>query len=358
LPESRSIRITAVRYDRALALRGVAVGEAAREALRKWLEGQPSAGSTAKMADAGACRPFAIDFPGGEASGASVVPRGLAEFEKADAALCEIAPPKTLGTAVARGGGDLQLRLRGVDLAAMAAVLHEVGAGDFIVDSDARGALDVVGEGASVPGLLAAIRAAGVFVGDGPIRRISHGKPRRLAAEQAYTGAPISLSVGDVALADVLCIFNMQTGLEFFVPAGSADRVSVFVREQPWDRVVAESIAAAGMAYAIEGTTVYAGDSRGGRGVGACEAASRPERAAMKLPLEATSASDLELVGYARRGDKGSGYAYAPMRAFVAIAPGTALFGSRVLAIDAAGVTFESGGRPFRIAFDEPRRDR
>jgi poly(3-hydroxybutyrate) depolymerase len=355
LPESHGIRLTALRYGRYLSVHGVAIGEAAREALRKWLQGQPNGASTTKIADAGACRPFAVEFAPWATGGEREQTRPL-ELDKADAALCEVTPPKVIGTAVARGGGDLHLRLGRAGLGAVAAVLHELGAGDFIVDSDARGALDVQAEGTSAAGLLAAMREAGVFVGEGPIRRIAPGKPRRLPPEQAYTGVPVSLAVGEVALADVLCVFNMQTGLEFFVPAGSADRISVFVREQPWDRVVAESIAAAGMAYAIEGTRVHAGDSRGDAGVRACEATSRPDPPkAMKLPLEAVSASDLELVGYAQAGDKWSGYAYAPMRAFVTLAPGTALFGSRVRSIDGTGVTFESAGRSFAIAF-EPRR--
>ena len=46
------------------------------------------------------------------------------------------------------------------------------------------------------------------------------------------------------------------------------------------------------------------------------------------------------------------------MRAFVALVPGTALHGARVRAIDAAGVTFESGGRAFGIAFGEARPTR
>ncbi len=354
IPDDAATNVTQVRASDQMSLQGAIVGAAARAGFVAALENGGFGASRIEITSEGACRPFSVVVQTGPKK-TSVISKKLKDFDPPLAALCKQAAPKSLGDVAVRGKGGLTLRLRNVDVAGAFFVLHDLSGENFIVDSDVRGRINFDLDNASHEETFAAMSAAGLVVSAGPLRRVSLATGSRSPApEQKYTGEPVSFSMQNADVRDVLCLFTQITGLGVAASASLRERTAIFVKDLPWDRVFSELISSVGLTYSIEGPRVILGAERPGTNV--CEAAapaSDPRFASLVLPLASLAATDLELVGKARKGDGWKVYAYAPWRTIHALEAGQQLFDSRVRSIGPSGVAFEGeSGRVFEIPFE------
>ena len=297
--EVTTVQVTGMRVDGDATVEGVFVGAAAWRRVVDNIEQTGLGVARVRMSPSGACRAFAITT-----SRAKVERQSAFDLETPP--LCRADPEPHVGVIAARGTGDLSLHFKNIDLTDLFFVLHNVTSENFVVDADVKGAVDVDVEKASVDDVLAAIRKLKLVLSDGPLRRVSRAGARSVKPDK-YEGEPVSITVSDAELHDLLCLFHSISGLEFIVPADLRSKANVQVSERPWDEVLATLIAAANLGYTIDGTRVLVGEKAT---VNACEAASRGASAfPIFLPkLEDLAAADLTLAGVA--GTKA--FAYGP----------------------------------------------
>jgi hypothetical protein len=307
---------------------------------------------------AGACRPFAL-----------VAVRGARELPMATVsgpggaragALCAAVPEPASGRVAVRGaaGGALSIHLRGIALADLALVLHDLTGEGFVVDGDVGGRVAVEVESATLDETLAALGATGLSVGKPPLRRLSRAPVASAAGD--FTGEPVTLSFQDADLADVLCVFEEITALRVRVPPALAARANIHVHDLPWDHSFAALIAAAGLGYSIDGTQVFVGPPAAVEETGraswpdACDgfaAADGSPVAQLHPPAVELGAADLTFLGVASDGEARRGYAYGAGRRILRLAPGDRLYDARVASVDARGVTLAlDGGDAWRLA--------
>jgi hypothetical protein len=354
LPASDAIHVVSVQAEERLSLIGVVVGRGPRSELKNALERSGFGGSEMKIADRAACRPFVASVVRGEGKRMSVAERPAKEFDKGLLALCGRSAGKSLGAVSARGkDGAVDLHLRNADAATVFMALHELTGENFVVDTDVKGTMDVKMTRATPAAAFEAFRSVGLTIGSGPLRRVSRSSGGRAAAKaQTWEGEPLSFSFHDAAFADIFCLFQEITSLDIYAPPLD-DRVTIFAKELPWDRLMAELIASAGLEYSIDGTRLYVGPRE--KTAKVCETAMKPPSnplTSLRLRLAELAAADLDIIGYSG----GTAYAYAPWHYPVTLTPGTELSDGKVVSVDAVGVTFDDSGRKFVIPFDEVAR--
>lgn len=354
LPTSEAVHVVSVRAGEGTTLSGVVVGSGPRAELKSAIERSGFGGSEMKIADSAACRPFVARVVRGEGKRMSVAERPAKEFDKGLLALCSRSAGKSLGAVSAKGkDGAIDLHLRNADAATVFLALHELTGENFIVDTDVKGTMDVEMTRATPAAAFEAFRSAGLTIGAGPLRRVSRSSGGRAAAEpQTWKGEALSFSFHDAAFADIFCLFQEITSLEIYAPA-LEDRITIFAKELPWDRMMAELIASAGLDYSIDGIRLYVGPRE--KTAKVCETAMKPSPhplASLRLRLTELAAADLDLIGYSG----GKAYAYAPWHYPVTLEPGTELLDAKVVSVDGGGVTFDDAGRKFVIPFDEVAR--
>jgi hypothetical protein len=352
-------RFTRIAVGEEIALEGVTVGAAARAGLLERLAGAGFAATRFETPPAGACRPFALAATLGAGGPAPAAVDGPGPGRAAALCAAAEAPPRGRIEAHGAANGTLSLRLRGVDVAQVSFVLHDLTGEGFIVDGDVAGRVDVEVAAATLEETLAALGGTGLAVGPPPLRRISRAPAAPLADE--FTGEPVSLSFQGAALADVLCLFEEITGLGFRVPAGLDARATIHVRELPWDHALEALIASAGLARQLDGTTVYVGPlaevASGRRSLwGSACAARAPAQsplAGIRPPLAELGATDLELAGLASGAGGHQAYAYGAGRELLRLAPGDRLFDALVSSVGPDGVRLARfGGGELRLALE------
>ena len=90
---------------------------------------------------------------------------------------------------------------------------------------------------------------------DGALTYTSHVKvlPNDGTAGGKYTGEPISLSLKDADLRDVLQTFGKLTGMEVRLDDAVQGKVTVVWQDIPWDKALDTLLAQNGCSYRIEG---------------------------------------------------------------------------------------------------------
>ncbi len=75
--------------------------------------------------------------------------------------------------------------------------------------------------------------------------------------ESRYTGEPITLSLKDADIKDVLKTFATLTGLNIVVDPSVSGSVTVELREVPWDQAFELILTITGIGYEMLGNVVY-----------------------------------------------------------------------------------------------------
>lgn len=73
---------------------------------------------------------------------------------------------------------------------------------------------------------------------------------------RTFSGEPITLSLADADIRDVLRVFGQLTGLEMEIAPEVKGRVTVEASGTPWDQALDETVRDAGFAYRIEGKKI------------------------------------------------------------------------------------------------------
>jgi beta-lactamase regulating signal transducer with metallopeptidase domain len=82
-------------------------------------------------------------------------------------------------------------------------------------------------------------------------------KPTEVAGGGKYTGDPISLSLKDADLRDVIGMFGKLTGLDMKIDDDVQGKVTVHWQNVPWDKALDTLLAQNGCTYRLEGKTIH-----------------------------------------------------------------------------------------------------
>lgn len=338
------LRISRLNFAERLEMDGVVFGAIARGTLVESVRNASLGIERLAMPRRGACRPFSLlARPGiGDAPIDYTGPGG----DTAD--LFGPSPSSPPRKVAAHGTGAISVHLTRVELADALFVLHEVTGESFVLDGDAGVSVDVNLDAVSLDEALDAFRSAGVFIGSGPLRRVSRTK--HVAPAQKYGGEPISLALRDVALADVLCLLEPITGLRVNLAADARPQVVVFAREIPWDLAIEGLAASAGLAYVIDGDRLFVGP----RSVIA-NPTKRPQTRACESPVPddggppqprlaaaQLDSTDVVLAGVAHGADGWHAYARLIWPPLMRMDAGTSLLDASVASVDRKGVSLKT----------------
>jgi hypothetical protein len=204
------------------------------------------------------------------------------------------------------------------------------------------------------------MKAAGIGVGPGPVRRVSRvgSMPR---AARAYTGDPVNLYFKDGVLLDVLRLFEELSQLPVWTAPVAEGRLNVFVHDAPWDAVLDGIAASLGMVCVRKDERLFLGPESMSRPPWATAGAVEVRRArtgdivadwGRVRQVSQLVPEDLSLVGLAQAGGAWRALAYGPGRLLWVLEAGVQLEGARVHAVSATGMTFEhEGGHRAEVAF-------
>ena len=354
-----ALALTRIRSAEEMVLEGVVLGAAARAGLAAAL-GQAGFQVTGQeLSPLGMCQAFSTKVrlaPRPEPPEGIVVANGL--FDARAISVCRPEPASLVGRVALRGAAardgtsGLSLHLRDVDLADVFRILHDLTSESFVVDADVAGRTSVDVEGATLEETLAAMKSAGVVVGGGPLRRVARAGAGARPPDPATAkdGDAVSFQFRHAGLRGVLCVFTEISGLPILAPPDVEGRVVLFAKDVPWDGALELVVAAAGLAYRIDGARLLV-DRPGVE-------KSRTEKAATNVctavgsrrgwehhsrTVDQLERGDLALAGVARAGAAWKAYALGPGGTLWTLEAGQRLRDGRVQAVSETGFTFEGG---------------
>lgn len=365
---TRPIALTGTEYDgSSLTLRGVVVGAAARDSIRSALEKAGLRSIRQNFSREGICQGFTIAATpqAGDVPPQAVIGNGL--FDAGARSICKPALAPSTGQIVAGSSSPDSpppfLQLRDVDLADVFAALGDLLPEAFVVNQDVTGRVlrvDVFDNASLTDVLNATATATGVRIGAGPIRPVARAPHDSSWNTTENPGAPVSFTIKDAAITDVLCLFGQITESEILGPPDQSGRLSIFAVEAPVNQLLAAVIDTTSLASAREGPRLILrkrGDSRDIAGVNVCEIptpGSSSRLALLPASLHELGLADIELVGLARLSESWKGYIYGPARRLMPLEAGYELFDATVKSVGPEGVTLtRRDGKVVALALPE-----
>jgi hypothetical protein len=355
-----AVVFTGLRHSRDTVLEGLALGAAARAALKPALEEAGLAVTDVRWAQAGHCRSFSVTARTKEDAPRAGPVNLDSLFEHRGPAACRLDPQAPARAVSARGASPdgLTVRLRGADAGDALRVLHDLTSQAFVVDGAVKGAVDMDLEGTTLEESLAALVSAGVAaVGPGPVRVVSPaatGALPSVARAEGEARDPVSLSFKDGELCDILRLFEEVSGYQLWTPRDLNGRVDVFLSEVPWDQALDAILLPSGMMSRVEGDRLMVVPRPGSpdrawgpavKGYGVPTKDTVPYTRLRVPRIEGVGREDLELVGVGRTGNAWKAYAYGPRKLLWVLAGGERLFGGRVSSVGRDGMTIHTSAR-------------
>jgi hypothetical protein len=353
-----ALALTRIRSGEETVFEGVVLGTAARAGLAAALDQAGFQVTGQELSPLGTCQAFTTKgrlAPRPEPPEAVVVANGL--FDARATSVCRPEPAPLVGRVALRGAaaGDapsgLSLHLRDVDLADVFRILHDLRSESFVVDADVAGRTSVDVEGATLEETLAAMKSAGLVVGRGPLRRVARATAGARPPDPATgkEGHSVSFQLRDAGLRTVLCVFTEISGLPILAPPDVEGRVVLFAKDVPWDGALESVLAAAGLAYRIDGARVFVDrpDVEKSRtekaATNVCTVGSRRAWEHHNRNVDQLERGDLALAGVGRAGSVWKAYALGPGGTLWTLDAGQRLRDGRVQAVSETGFTFEAG---------------
>jgi hypothetical protein len=239
-----------------------------------------------------------------------------------------------------RGRGGLTLRLRGVDVVDLLAILHAEGAPGFVVEDSVGGLLDGDLTAVSLDDVLSELGRHGVHVStSGRIRHVSTG-PVRPLPDAPSKEQVVNFTLRRARLDSLLELLHDLSGLDVVDASGGVSRVSVFAREEPWDRLYESIVAGLGLRMRVEGRTVTV------ERTGGVTAAGRPvpssEDPPFRGPTLAVIAIDqLEVSAISEKDGRRTAWMLTPRGTLLTFRAGDRLFDGVVTAVETDRVLLE-----------------
>jgi len=224
-------------------VRGYSMGEGPTRELERRFESGYFRLSEFLMARFGGCRRFEARGRSPMAGPEVSLPLAQDDPFRQDEAPCKVdrdpAGTQTIrasGAKAKTAPGPLTIRARDIDAADFFLVLHEITGQGFVVDESIRGRLDVEMVGVTFDEATAALAKAGLYVGPGPVRRVST-LPLPAASAGPEVGPPlpddvrVSLTLKRAPVRDVLGIIaQAEPSLGASATPGTLGYVSVWAR--------------------------------------------------------------------------------------------------------------------------------
>ncbi len=347
-----------------LTLQGMTVGASARAAIDASLRKAGLDVTGIDWSPAGDCHAFTATtrLTAGQSETHGLVTKEI--FDERLAALCSSNVRSAATAVAARGSGNLRLHFRGVDVAELFHVMNDLLPADgFVVEPGVTGRVNVDIDGATLDETFAALRSAAVaFPGPGPLHRVCKADcgQTTTSKQKSYDGEPISMTIKDAAVTDLLLTFGSIAGLEFYGPRDLQANISVFAREMPWDLVLDGIFSSIRLTWVIEKTHVYVGREPDVRkadhpGTVRLERHAVPgrRRSLSEPDPSRLGVDDIHLAALVRADGPWKAYVHVPGSPgdLVALDPGIALFDGRVESVDSNGVTLRTtSGREVIVA--------
>lgn len=346
-----AVGVSDLRYTApALTLQGVALGASARAAVEGSLRDPRFELTRLEWSPAGDCQGFTASarLAAEVASSGEALPMDM--FIERDAKVCE-GPPATATSVAKRGSGPLTIRLRNADVSTLFLALNDLSPADgFIVEPDVTGRLNVDFDGVTMGEALDALRAAGVaFATPGPIHRICRTACSESTIKaQKYKGEPLTFSIAEGGVVDILRAFEEVSGLAVHAPPDLKGDVAMYATDAPWDAVFDRVVAAFDLKYTIDGTRVFIGDRAAAVPLGKLLA--RPltlsPRSLVERDPKKIAAADLRLAGIAAANGtwKAYGRVLGSPKFVFPVTPEVSLLDASVAAVAADRVTLRTTG--------------
>ncbi len=362
--------VTALRIGERIELAGATLGVAARAALAGTIESAGFAVTAAAAPAAGACRPFHFALaPPARASRWFPPAARAIDPDPGAIARCATEPRPPARPRAASGDSGrpdaFTLRARGLALADLFRLLHEATGEGFAVAAEIRGEVDVDFDDITPAEALAALAPLGLAVSEGPIRLVTDGLPIAPRAD-AWAGEPASFAFARLPVSALLCLVREAFGLESRLPPDLDARITLFVRDQPWDLLLVRALESAGLAWTLVDNVAHVAPPErlaagtAGTWLPACEAASAADTdlerplASETLDLTDLEPGDLRLAAlFHRPGGERQAWAYGPFGRVFPLAVGAPLHRAQVAAIASDAVLFgNDDGSTTRLDLD------
>ena len=112
----------------------------------------------------------------------------------------------------------------------------------------------------SVPARLLVVLTAVVALGLSPTLTAREGATEAPGlSDSQFTGKPISLTLEDADIRDVLTTFEQLTNLEFVIDPDVSESVTVELREVPWDQALHMILQMTGLKYSVDDGRLHVG---------------------------------------------------------------------------------------------------
>lgn len=377
--QNRAFALTDLAVGREVELDALVFAPPARASLQADLEAAGFTVAAESMQSSGDCQRVLVratiepqEAPQDAAELEGIV-SGNGLFDAAAPELCAGEAGGPVGRIAFRGTApaekSLTLRLRGVDLADVFLVLHDLTGQSFAVDADVTGRADVEIERATLDQALTAMAAAGLAVSPDRLHRVTRAGKAPAKPAKPYSGEAMDISVQHGDLLSTLCALSSVARRPVSFPRNLRGKVNVSARDVPVDEILDGVVAAAGLVAVPEKGSLFVGTEAQAKApaqrgaVARCKSEddeeeplegpgwSRLREKVEGLPsLAALEMADLELAGLVQSEGLWRAYVYAPPNRFLTrLDAGQALFESSVAAVGPQGVTVAGEGRAPRI---------
>jgi hypothetical protein len=265
---------------------------------------------------------------------------------------------RAAGSKAKSAPGPLTIRGKEIDRADLFLVLHDLTGHAFVVDENVRGRIAVDLTGVTLDEAIAAMQRSGLYVGPGPVHRVSTSP---IAATTAEVGPPlpqdvrVSLSLKRAGVRDVLSILaQAEPSLAASAPEGSLGYVSVFARDVDL-RLLRQRVAeSAGLSESVgeDGArTVFRGTNGTDPAVPIV-----PTAAPRRLLLHASDLSpdDFDLAVVAGVDGAWRAFAYSPAGSLHRYSAGDRLTDGGVRSVEPAAVVLETDDGPIWLRLATP----
>jgi hypothetical protein len=277
----------------------------------------------------------------------------------------------SLGRVTRQGNGPLSVRLEGVDVEDVFAVLARETSGPsfndasvrgFVVAGSVRGRVSIDFDRVTLGQAIDALRSVGIEISPPGAVRIVRADDVAAAVESKRavgSGEPISLWFKRQPVEELAALLGEYEGQDVYATQSRLGWASVFAYDVPSDALFGAVFASAGLAYRVEGDRIIL--DRPGTAVRRHQrrlpAWRQPEP---KTPLSGLGVAEIELVGRSRSEGEWTAWAYTAGRGLCyAIHAGRMLSDAQVKRVEAEHVLLEmrpspGSGKPERLPLRLP----
>jgi hypothetical protein len=365
--QDRPIVLTELSWgDELFVARGYSMGEGPTRDLERRLESGYFRVAEFLMARFGGCRRFEVRGRSPMAGAAIEMPLAQDDPFRQDDAPCRVDRDPAGGDVIRAAGakvkttpGPLTIHAHDIDRADLFLVLHDLTGQAFLVDESVRGRVSAELVGVTLDEAIAAFQKAGLYVGPGPVRRVSMSP---IPAATPDNGPPlpqdvrVSLALKRTGVREVLSILaQAEPTLAASAPEGALGYVSIWARDVDLRTLRARLFDSAGLSESVaeDGTrTVFRGNGGSDTAASPILPTSSPRR--LLMHASDLSPDDFDLSAVAGVEGAWRAFAYSPAGTLHRYAAGDRLTDGTVRSVEPTAVVIDTDDGPVWVHLTLP----